>query len=169
MIIIRHLVALPPLHAVKHKKKRERERNQESLWSMTPHPKTHCPRFVPLDSNDLITALWTLKRFREESERTEARVIKWRWIFHAFLITYWLGTVLAHLLVNYAWPLCSSDRQEHWWLLSGFGRQPGVWSASRAHTSSRISAFELELITFLGVLLNSKTAFGEGFRWKMAD
>lgn len=45
---------------------------------MTPHPKTHCPRFVPLDSNDLITALWTLKRFREESERTEARVIKWR-------------------------------------------------------------------------------------------
>lgn len=37
---------------------------------MTSYPKTHCLRFVALDSNDLITVLWTLKRFHEESGRT---------------------------------------------------------------------------------------------------
>lgn len=140
VIIICHLVALLPLHAVKYKKKRERDRDQGSLWSMTSYPKTHCLRFVPLDSNDLITVLWTLKRFHEESERTSLRVIKWCWIFHAFLITHWLGTVLAHLLVNYAWPLCTSDSRKHWWLLSG------LWQAARglkclAHHHPRISAF----------------------------
>ena len=99
---------------------------------MSSYPKTHCLRSVPLDSNDLITVLWTLKRFREERERTSLHVIKWCWIFHAFLITRWLATVLAHILVNYAWPLCSSPSQRHWWLLSGF------WQAARGLEAPRI-------------------------------
>lgn len=38
---------------------------------MTSYPKTHCLRFVAPDSNDLITVLWTLKRFHEEREKAE--------------------------------------------------------------------------------------------------
>lgn len=39
---------------------------------MTSYPKTHWARLVALDSNDLITVLWTLKRFHEESGRGRA-------------------------------------------------------------------------------------------------